>query len=159
MPYLYRRIFPGRHAVCLVSASKDGEMIARVLNRFGLETVRGSSSRRGREAYRELMENLKCGWDVAITPDGPRGPCYQAHIGVMGLAALSGCKLVPVTYYIPWKIELPTWDRFIIPIPFSRCHLYLGKPLTFEDLAGDDVLEAGRADLEKRLSPLSAADS
>jgi len=151
MPYLYNRYLPGRRVVCLVSASQDGEMIARVLNRFGLGSVRGSSSRRGKEAFRELTENLKDAWDVAITPDGPRGPRYQAHVGVIGLAALSGQNLIPVTYHVQWKIELASWDRFIIPIPFSPCHLHLGKPMTFAGQTKDELLEAGRSDLEKQL--------
>src|SRR4051812_17638299 len=71
MPYIYAKYFPGRRAACLVSVSNDGGMIARVLGHFGLEAVRGSSSRRGKEAYRELSENLKLGMDIAITPDGP----------------------------------------------------------------------------------------
>lgn len=151
MPYFYKRFLPSRRAVCLVSASQDGEMIARILNRFGLGSVRGSSSRRGKEAYRELAENLKRGWDVAITPDGPRGPRYQAHVGVVGLAAFSEYKLIPVSYDAAWKIEIPSWDRFIIPLPFSSCLLKLGKPIDFTGISNDEALETARLTLEKRL--------
>lgn len=151
MSYFYRRFLPGRRGVCLVSASQDGEMIALVLGRFGLKAVRGSSSRRGKEAFRELTDNLKEGWDVAITPDGPRGPCYQAHIGVVGLAALSGSQLVPVSYDLAWKFRLPSWDRFIIPIPFSICSLHLGKPMSVASLSEDKTLEQARNQLEIEL--------
>lgn len=151
MPYLYRRYLSPRHVICLVSSSQDGEMIARVLCRFRMGVARGSSSRRGKEAYRELAEHLKTGNDVAITPDGPRGPRYSAHTGVVGLASFSGFPLIPVSYRLEWKIELPTWDRFIIPVPFSPCHLHLGKEMLLDDLQPDEVLEKSRGELERKL--------
>ncbi len=154
MPYLYARYLPIRRAVCLVSASQDGEMIARVLDRFGLGAVRGSSSRRGKEAYRELAENLKNTWDVAITPDGPRGPRYKAHPGVVGLASISGCALIPVSYQLKWKIELPTWDRFIIPLPFSPCFLHLGKAMHVAETAKEVEMERTRLNLENCLKEM-----
>ena len=130
-------------------------MIARVLARFGLETARGSSSRRGKEAYRELAESLQSGLDVAITPDGPRGPCYQAHIGVVGLAGSSGHAVIPVTCRIQWKFELPTWDRFILPLPFSFCTLHFGKPLNFTADEREELLEKGKMELETCLNRLN----
>ncbi len=155
MPYLYRRFFPKRRGVCLVSVSQDGEMIARILKRFDFGTVRGSSSRRGKEAFRALVTNLRDQWDVGITPDGPRGPRYQAQVGVVGLAALSGCPLIPISYNVKWKIELPTWDRFMIPIPFSVCHFQLGKPMIVSNEEMDSELEKSRLELEKQLGILS----
>ena len=148
MPYVYQRYLYQRQAVCLVSASQDGEMIARVLKHFGLETVRGSSSRRGKEAYRQLAENLGNGWDVAITPDGPRGPRYQAQLGVAGLAAFSGHDIIPLTYHAKWKIELSSWDGFIIPLPFSPCTLHFYKPIHVDET---DLLEDVCRDLELSL--------
>lgn len=155
MPYLYGRYMPGRRATCLVSASQDGEMIARILKIFGIGAVRGSSSRRAKEAYRELVETLKRGSDIAITPDGPRGPCYQAHVGVVGLAQLSRSPLIPVSYELEWKIELPSWDRFIIPLPFSRCKLRLGKSIASAKSDGEDSLELTRLELEQKLCALN----
>ncbi len=150
MPYVYQRYLSHRQAVCLVSASQDGEMIARVLKHFGLETVRGSSSRRGKEAYRELAENLKNGWDVAITPDGPRGPRYQAQLGVVGLAVFSGHDIIPLTYHAKRKIELSSWDGFIIPLPFSPCTLHFGKPIHVKETASlEETCRALEASLGK----------
>lgn len=152
MPWFYRRLFPSRRIRCLVSASQDGEMIARVLAGFDMDSARGSSSRRGKEACRELADHLAQGSDVAITPDGPRGPCYQAQLGVVGLAALTARRVVPVTLRLDSHWQLRSWDRFMIPRPFSRCVLRLGKPMTFDGAARDELLEKGRSELEERLN-------
>lgn len=152
MPYLYHRFMPGRRGVCLVSASQDGEMIARVLQRFGLGVVRGSSSRRGREAYRGLVDSIQDGFDVGITPDGPRGPCYKVQVGVAGLASLSGAELVPLSWNVSWKVRLRSWDRFIIPLPFSRCTFDLGAPIRVES---DEKVEESRLRLEETLKELA----
>jgi lysophospholipid acyltransferase (LPLAT)-like uncharacterized protein len=151
MPYLYKRYMSDRRLACLVSASQDGEMIARVLQRFGLSSVRGSSSRRGKEAFLELFHALQEGFDIAITPDGPRGPRYQAHDGVINLAAISGCSLIPVSYHLDRKIELKSWDRFMIPLPFSTCRVVIGTPLQVSQ-DGPSILEKKRRELEQLLS-------
>lgn len=156
MPYLYHRFMPGRRGVCLVSASQDGEMIARVLSRFSLTVVRGSSSRRGREAYRGLVSSLEDGLDVGITPDGPRGPCYKANIGVVGLASLSGAVIVPLSYRVDWKIELRSWDRFILPLPFSRCVFWLGSPMR---VPPDADVEHSRQLLEETLRRMAGDEN
>lgn len=150
MPWFARRFLTRRPCVCLVSASKDGEMIARVLRRFGLESERGSSSRKGREAYRSLAEVLERGVDVAITPDGPRGPRHHAHAGAAGLAILSGRALVPIRWRATWKIELPTWDRFVIPFPFSRVEFEVGPPLHFSP---DTPVAEAQARMKATLMP------
>ena len=111
----------------LVSASKDGAFLAGILECFGVQPVRGSSSRRGPQALLELTTWAERGYDLAITPDGPRGPCYVVQDGVMSLAQLTGLPIVPVSYHVNWKIQLKSWDRFQIPLPFSRCEMYFGK--------------------------------
>lgn len=154
MPWACRKLFPNRQVVCLASASQDGEMIAKVLERFGLGTVRGSSSKKGREAVRTLLENLKEGFDVGITPDGPRGPCYKVQTGALSLSSLSGSPIIPVSYVVNWKIELNSWDKFVIPLPFSRCVLKFGKPILVPANCDDFHLEKARTELESRLMDL-----
>jgi len=154
MPWACQKLFPKRSVVCLASASQDGEMIARVLSRFNLGSVRGSSSRRASEALRSLNENLKEGFDVAITPDGPRGPCYKAQMGAVSLAALSGYSLIPLSFITPWKIQLNSWDRFIIPLPFSECLFKFGKPIHIPASTEEDALEKARSKLEQSLKEL-----
>jgi lysophospholipid acyltransferase (LPLAT)-like uncharacterized protein len=113
----------------IVSASKDGGFLTAILERFGVQPVRGSSSRRGPQAMRELITWAEQGWDLAITPDGPRGPRYKIQQGVMSLAQLTGRPILPAAYNLAWKITVKSWDRFQIPIPFSRCDAIIGKPV------------------------------
>ena len=118
-----------RKLVALVSASKDGALLAAVLRRFGVHPVRGSSSRRGPQALLELSSYAQLGFDVAFTPDGPKGPRYVAQEGAIALAQLTGLPIIPVTCHTPWKVCLKSWDRFQIPLPFSRCELILREPI------------------------------
>ncbi len=122
----------------LVSASRDGALLAAVLGCFGVQSVRGSSSRRGPQALRELATWTERGYDIAITPDGPRGPCYNVQDGALALAQVTGLPAVPVSYHLNWKIRLKSWDRFQIPLPFSRCEITIGQTLCVpRDISGD----------------------
>jgi lysophospholipid acyltransferase (LPLAT)-like uncharacterized protein len=128
---MYRRYVvrsaPGRRMAAMVSASRDGGLLARVLEHFGVEPVRGSSSRRGPQALREMMSWADRGLDLAITPDGPRGPCYQVQDGVISTAQLTGLPIVPVSYHLNWKFRPKSWDRFQVPLPFARCRVSIGE--------------------------------
>lgn len=118
---------PGMAA--LVSASRDGAFLSAILERFGVQPVRGSSSRRGPQALLELTSWANKGYDLAITPDGPRGPRYAVQEGVMALAQLTGRTILPVAYNLRWKLQLKSWDRFQIPLPFTRCDVRTGRPM------------------------------
>ena len=103
----------------MASASRDGGRLIAVLDRFGVQPARGSSSRRGAQALRELTTWGRRGYDLAITPDGPRGPRYVVQDGTMSLAQITGLPVVPFSFYAKWKICVKSWDRFQIPLPFS----------------------------------------
>ena len=120
----------GAGLVCLISASHDGGMLARVMKYFGVDAARGSSSRRGTQAFLELLSWVKRGHAVAITPDGPRGPRYQIHDGIIALAQLTGLPVIPVSVFIRPKIQLRSWDKFQIPLPFARCDIHVGVAMT-----------------------------
>ena len=107
----------------IVSASRDGAFLTGILEYFKVQPVRGSSSRRGPQALLELTTWAERGYDLAITPDGPRGPRYVVQDGVISLAQLTGLPIVPVSYYVNWKIRVKSWDRFQIPLPFSLCEM------------------------------------
>ena len=146
---------PSRNMAAMVSASRDGGMLARVLEHFGIQPVRGSSSRRGPQALLELTNWAERGYDLAITPDGPRGPCYVIQEGVTALAQLTGLPIVPVTYHLTWKIRLNSWDRFQVPLPFARCTVEVGHAMRVAREASDTVREQLRHQLENHLKALT----
>jgi len=139
----------------LVSASKDGAFLAAILERFGVLPVRGSSSRRGPQALLELTTWAERGYDLAITPDGPRGPCYVVQEGAMSLAQVTGLAILPVSYYLNWKIRPNSWDRFQIPLPFSRCEITVGRVLRVPREATDAEREELRRQLEAEMVAIS----
>jgi lysophospholipid acyltransferase (LPLAT)-like uncharacterized protein len=120
---------PHDHLAALISASKDGAFLATILQNFGVKPVRGSSSRRGAQALLELASWAERGYDLAVTPDGPRGPCYVVQEGVMALAQVTGLPIIPYSCQLGWKIQVRSWDRFQIPLPFSRYEMTFGEPL------------------------------
>ncbi len=111
----------------LVSASKDGALLSAIFACFGVQPVRGSSSRRGAQALLELSSCAQRGYDLAITPDGPRGPRYVLADGAITLAQVTGLPLVTVSYHLNWKVAMKSWDQFQIPLPFARCEIFVGK--------------------------------
>ena len=117
------------HLAALISASKDGAFLAAILQNFGVEAVRGSSSRRGAQAMLEMASWAERGYDLAVTPDGPRGPCYAVNEGVMALAQVTGLPIIPYSCRLRWKFRVKSWDRFQIPVPFSRCEMTFGEPI------------------------------
>jgi hypothetical protein len=140
-----------RKLAALVSASKDGALLAAILGRFGVEQIRGSSSRRGPQALLELTSHARKGYDLAITPDGPRGPRYVVQQGVISLAQITGLPIIPVTCNTQRKVCLKSWDRFQIPLPFSSCELILNEPIHVPREADDTKREESRSKLESCL--------
>jgi lysophospholipid acyltransferase (LPLAT)-like uncharacterized protein len=139
----------------MVSASRDGGFLTGILECFKVQPVRGSSSRRGPQALLELTTWAERGYDLAITPDGPRGPCYVVQEGVMSLAQLTGLPIVPVSYNLDWKIQMKSWDRFQIPLPFSRCEMIYAKPVFVPREATDAEREKLRLQLEADLRSIT----
>jgi hypothetical protein len=156
---LYRRYAvrsePDRRMAAIVSASRDGGMLARILEHFNVEPVRGSSSRRGGQALREMVSWAERGCDLGITPDGPRGPCYKVQEGVISTAQLTGLPIVPASYHLNWKIRLKSWDRFQVPLPFARCEVMVGKIMRVPREATDAERESLRQQLEADLRQIT----
>lgn len=138
----------------LASRSRDGELIARYVRRFGLHTIRGSSSRGGAAALRALAGALRDGDDVVVAPDGPRGPRQRVQAGLPALAALSGAPVVPLAFSASPARRLATWDAFLVPAPFARGALVIGAPLR---IARGDSREAARLRLEHAIEAVTAA--
>jgi lysophospholipid acyltransferase (LPLAT)-like uncharacterized protein len=125
--YLFQR----ENALILVSRSKDGEIIARILQRQGHEPLRGSSSRGGLRALSAMIRKMKqSGRPAVVIPDGPRGPRYRVQPGVITLARKTGFPIVAVTYSARHRKVFNSWDRFILPAPLTRCKVVFGDPLS-----------------------------
>lgn len=150
-----RRHSPNNGLAALISASRDGALLAAVLERFGVQPVRGSSSRRGPQALLELTSWLERGYNLAITPDGPRGPRYDVQPGVAALGQVTGAPVIPVSYRASRKFTFRSWDRFQVPLPFSRCEIILGKPVYFPRAASDAERDVLRKQLEEALRAIT----
>ncbi|HTJ00136.1 MAG TPA: lysophospholipid acyltransferase family protein [Dongiaceae bacterium] len=153
---IYRRPNNGGAGMAaLVSASKDGAFLSGILELFRVQPVRGSSSRRGALAMLELTTWAERGYDLTITPDGPRGPCYQIQDGILSLGQMTGLPIVPVALNLNWKIRLKSWDRFQIPLPFARCEVCLGEPLVVPREATEAERDTLRVELERRMRAMT----
>ena len=146
----YPKCHPSRKGVSvLTSPSKDGDILAGVMANLGMGAVRGSSSRRGSTAIRELTALLESGTDLAITPDGPRGPKYSLGMGAVFLAQKTGIPIMPVHARYHSAFRLKTWDNFAIPLPFSGVDIVMDPYVIIDPEASD--LEVERLRLETLL--------
>ncbi len=150
----FLRHYPKRHpsrkgVTVLTSPSKDGDILAGVMANLGMGSVRGSSSRRGSTAIRELSSLLASGVDLAITPDGPRGPKYSLGPGAVFLSQKTGIPIMALHARYHRAFRLKTWDNFAIPLPFSRIDITIDPYLSIDPSAKD--LESERLTLENHL--------
>jgi lysophospholipid acyltransferase (LPLAT)-like uncharacterized protein len=123
--------YRGPGAKILISASKDGELIARTMRYFGQGAVRGSSTRGGRAAFKELLALAKEPFDLVFTPDGPKGPRHTIKEGVVQLARLTGRPVIPMAFVCSRGHRFASWDRFLLPFPFSRGVFSFGPPVHY----------------------------
>ncbi|RLC09033.1 MAG: hypothetical protein DRI57_22905 [Deltaproteobacteria bacterium] len=145
-------LFQGWDGAILVSQSDDGEVIARVLQRQGHEPIRGSSSRGGLRALARLIKCLReRDRPAVITPDGPRGPRFRVQPGIITLAKKTGYPIVPVTYGAEKRTVFGSWDRFILPHPFTKCRVIYGDPVSVPGDADKHAEERSRIQLEDEL--------
>jgi len=144
----------GERAAVLVSRSKDGEMISETMRLSRIGAVRGSSSRGGASAVREMLDAMRAGLDVGITPDGPKGPARQVKEGVMFLAQKLGAPILPIANALSNKLVLDkAWDDFHVPLPFGRAVVAYGEPI---EVGPQDDLKAKTAQLKAALDRLTA---
>jgi lysophospholipid acyltransferase (LPLAT)-like uncharacterized protein len=149
-----------RDCTALVSRSQDGELVSQIAERFGLAPTRGSSSRGGARGLLEMVSKVQQGYIAGVTPDGPRGPRYHVQPGVVTIAQKTGAPILPFTYNARWKAVLRSWDRCLVPLPFSRVVVVYGTPIYVPGGASADVLEAKRQEIEGCLHRItSVADT
>ena len=150
-PFVLKRYLPQRQGAALISTSRDGAILADLVERFGYEVVRGSSSRKGASAMRQLAEVIASGRDVVITPDGPRGPAYELGQGIVFLAQQTGAAVVPVNmeYSSCWRLR--SWDRFILPKPFAKVRVIFGKPHRVAQTSTEEEFELERERMQNAM--------
>ncbi|MCX5791726.1 MAG: lysophospholipid acyltransferase family protein [Elusimicrobia bacterium] len=148
MIYLQR----GRNLVGLVSKSKDGEYMARIMRRFGFSFVRGSTTSGGFLSLRSLIKAARGGFSLAITPDGPRGPVFKVQPGAIYLAQKAGIPVIPCACALSKKKVLRSWDRYQFPLPFGRIQTIYGAPFY---IAETDDIHAKAIELEGVLNALT----
>jgi lysophospholipid acyltransferase (LPLAT)-like uncharacterized protein len=149
MPYAY----PGDRIVILTSEHSDAELLVRVLERFGHVMARGSSTRGGARGLRQILRRVREGHDVALTPDGPRGPSRRVKPGVVTAARLAGAPIIPVAFSARPVGRLRSWDRTLLPAPWGRGLYLYGEPQHVG--AGSEDAEADRMRLEQELNRLT----
>lgn len=148
-------VYGGGGLKILISRHRDGELVSRTVRYFGLGTIRGSSTRGGIAGIKGLVRAMQKGCDVAIAPDGPRGPRCKVQPGAIQVAKLSGRPIFPFTFSATPRKVLHTWDRFIIPLPFSRGVFVWGDPIWVDHAEGEKGMKQKALLLEKRLQEIT----
>ena len=145
--------------VALISSSPIGTITTKAFRRFNIDSVKGSSNRDPIASYRELLKEIQKGSVIGIIPDGPRGPALKAKTGFVHLASKSGASITPITFAISRYKILNTWDKMMIPLPFSRGIFIYGSQIRIPKCHGH-TLECHRLELEKKLTELqNSADN
>lgn len=150
------RLMRNRGINVLVSKHKDGEKLARITEIYGYKFIRGSTSRGGISALKEIVETLDKGEQIGITPDGPRGPRWEFQEGALFASRVSKKPIIFVGVGYSKKIVLNTWDKFEIPLPFSKCVVYSSSP--YSVVKGDTPEKLGKMLKEYTLKAEALAD-
>lgn len=146
--------YPRQHngVSVLVSQSEDGEFIARSVKYLGIKSIRGSSTRGGVKALAEMIRTLKKGGNLAITPDGPKGPAFQVQAGVIHVAQKTGAAIIPLCCSYAHKKIFKSWDLYQIPYPFNNIVVGYGAPLY---LSENESMETASQRIKKALDDLT----
>ena len=147
MPYLYYRFRETPHANVLISDHFDGRIIARIMLYFRLGTIHGSTNRNAAKVLIAAMRSLREGFDIGITPDGPRGPRHEVADGIVVMAQKTGAKVIVYSCVPSHYWQLKSWDRFTIPKPFCTMVFYASEPIALKGLDPDAAKAAVRAKL------------
>ena len=150
----HQRFRKKRKCYGLISGSRDGAWLETFYGWAGIRAIRGSRNRRGSQATRELIRLVKDGNDAGITPDGSRGPKYQAKSGALLIARASRSPVVLLSFSYSWAIRLKSWDQFVIPLPFSKIRVRTAL-LSNEELFRERDLEEATKRVEHLLASMT----
>ena len=153
LPFVFERY--AKKVSILISRHRDGEFVAKLVERLGFKTVRGSTGKGkgGERAFLEMVKTISKGDVVAITPDGPKGPAEKVKKGIVRLSMKTGVPIYPISFSAKPCYRFNSWDKFMLPLPFSKCVVKVGKPLYPEQLSEDEFKEKIELEL-KRLTDL-----
>jgi len=141
LPYLYKHYRQKPHAKVLISNHFDGELISRTIKYFGLGTLAGSTNRNAARVLIQAIKTIKEGYDIGITPDGPKGPRHEVADGIIVMAQKAGAKIVLVEIKPTKFWQLHSWDKFVIPKPFGVLHYYASSELDVSSMELDVARE------------------
>ena len=145
----------GRKVAAMVSASSDGAFAVEIMRAFGIVPIRGSTSRRGRQALLELSRQARAGLHLAITPDGPRGPCHEIQEGILSLSQVTGLLIVPLGCEAGRKVRFKSWDRFQLPWPLTRCDFVFGEPMAVPRRVTGAERAVLKGELKRRMAEIN----
>ena len=147
-------VFTGKGFLALISLSRDGEIQNHIFQRFGFKTIRGSTGRGGLKAALMASKRVRDGEVLSFTPDGPRGPIYQAQMGALIIAQKSGRPIYCAGNAANPAKFIPTWDKYMIPMPFGRAEFVFGDAIWVPAEADEQELEAIRKNIQNELNRL-----
>jgi len=159
MPFCYLAATRRTKAATLISRSRDGQVVNDMIESFGFTPIRGSSSRGGTAALLQLTRHLSQGYDLVLTPDGPRGPRYEAQPGVVALASVSGCPILPFACDTRKKKVLKSWDHFRVSYPYNEASLVGSPPIWVNPQADEKHLQEKVLEVQKALDKANARAS
>ncbi len=139
-PFNYQKLKPNKKVSAMISDHRDGEMITKTVQYLGIHSIRGSSTRGGTKALIAAIKELKGGDDIAITPDGPKGPRHSVANGIVAISQKTNAKILafnckPTKY---WQFN--SWDKFIVPKPFGTINFYVSEPFSVNNLQTEDAI-------------------
>ena len=138
-PFIYKKLRKDAKIGVIISDHFDGEVIAKTMGYFGFDTIRGSSSYGGVKVLKESFRRIGEGYDIAITPDGPRGPFESVADGIVSISQKKSLMIVAFNYKADRYWEIKSWDRFMIPKPFSTVDFYASEPFSIEGLEKEEA--------------------
>lgn len=146
----------GTHSLPMISASKDGDVITKIIAKLGITAIRGSSSKQGQLALYQMAALLENNIQVAITPDGPRGPKETMKPGIIRLAQMTGRPILPASFSTTRGIFFPSWDRFLVPLPWGKAYLVVGEPVYVPKELTEEEFEKIQCSLQETMSKLTS---
>jgi lysophospholipid acyltransferase (LPLAT)-like uncharacterized protein len=154
VPEFYSRYVKNRKLAAIVSANKAGAWLSGLFEQLNIHPIRGSRNRRGTQAFREMLQASKNGYDVGVTPDGSRGPMYDMKPGAAALALRTKAPIVLLSFNFQQAFRLKSWDRFYMPWPYSVVEVKMELIEKSRELLGDDLNQAAE-ELKKRLNEIT----